>query len=293
MAPVADPPVLTDSGFVDTAHGTENQPIALFNATIPPDPSETLAVTITGVPAGGSFEINGVAVGAAGSTPGTWVISDPAQTALLATSPLQFVSSTAGTFTLHVDAQSIDTATLSTGPATSTADTIQTINVTVDDINDVTLHNPSAITVVSGTTTARASLGIQGPIDPDQAPGEQDIITIQAVPAYGVVQYFDGTHFVQAVDGTVLTSTELQSLQYLPPATGSFHGDSIVYSVQDGPSLVDGSIAITVSDPPGADSISRDCRSATSSPISIRSEPTTFRTAIPLNAFSNTGSDAG
>ncbi|HUI97705.1 MAG TPA: hypothetical protein VLX44_18260, partial [Xanthobacteraceae bacterium] len=272
--------------FTDTASGAENTPIALFNASIPPDPTETLTVTITGVPTGASFAINGVTVGAAGPA-GTWIISDPVQTALLATSPLQLISPTTGTFTLHVDAQSTDTA--STG--TSMAHTTDDIAVTVFDTNDVTLSNPSAITVQSGV--AAVSLGIGAPSDPDQAPGENDIITIQAAPTYGsdpnagIVQYFDGTTWQTATDGAQLTLAELESLRFTPPASGSFTGDSLVYSVQDGASLVDGTVAITVTTPGGGLFFSAD------DPDLFVLDNQGHFTSIPVNPSNPIGSFAG
>ena len=95
------------------------------------------------------------------------------------------------------------------------------------------------------------ALGIGAPVDADH--GNDLVITIlRRCRAYAsTVEYTDvnGTHIV--TDGTVLTVAQLESLEYLAPATGSGHGDVIVYSVQDGGSLVDGSIAVTVTDLPG------------------------------------------
>ena len=269
-------------GMVETAVGVENQPIALFKASIPPDTFETLTVTITGVPAGGSFEINGATVGAAGAA-GTWVIG-PAQTGLLATSPLQFVSSTAGTFTLQVDAQSTDTAT--TG--TSTKDTFGTFSVTIADANDVTLSNPSSFSLVSGG--GAQALGIAAPVDADN--GNDLTITVTAVPLYGTVQYTDvsGTHLV--TDGTVLTSAELAALTYTPPASGSFTGDNVVYSVQDGPDSVLGSIAITVSPAGGGLYFSADGSSSALNPdLFTLAAGSDTPTSIPVNPPN--GSSAG
>ena len=239
-------------GSDDTAIGHENAPIALLNASIPPDPSETLKVTITGVPAGASFEINGVTAGAAGPA-GTWVIDgtlSPAEAALvaqLATSPLQFVSSVAGTFALTVDVESVDTATLSTSPppAVDTKDKTVHITVTVADNNDVTLSNPSSITVMAGG--GAMALNIAAPVDADN--GNDLKIVITALPSYGTVNIAGDPNPV--TDGMVLTVAQLTSLTYTPPASGSGHSDSIVYAVEDGPDSVLGSIAVTVTDPAG------------------------------------------
>ncbi len=234
-------------GIGDTAVGTENTPIALFNASIPPDAFETLKITITGYPPGTTFTANGVTIGADDGH-GNWVIPNAAA---LATERLTLVppAGYTGTFSLSIDAHSTDTATLSTGTSTSTADTLKTVTVTVADANDVTLSNPPSFTLMSGG--GAQSLGIAAPVDADN--GNDLKITITAVPQYGTVQYTDvsGTHIV--TDGTVLTTiAELTSLTYTPPASGSHHGDSIVYSVQDGAGSVVDSIAIAVADSKGA-----------------------------------------
>ncbi|HLH92421.1 MAG TPA: hypothetical protein VKX28_28665 [Xanthobacteraceae bacterium] len=233
-------------GNSDTATGVENTPIVLFNASIPPDAFETLKITITGVPAGARFEINGTKVGHLDvANPSIWIIDDPAQTALLATSALEFVSLTAGVFTLHVDAQSTDTATLSTGPSTSTAHTLQDFTVTVADANDVALNDSmSSVTTLAGA--GPLSLGIGAPTDIDN--GTDLKITITAVPTYGVVQYTDASNNVHtAVDGTVLTAAELATLTFsAPAATPASSGDSVVYSVQDGATSVVGAVAVDV-----------------------------------------------
>jgi T1SS-143 domain-containing protein len=282
--------------FLYTATGSENKPIALFNASIPPDPTETLTITISGVPDGAKFEVNGTVVGAAGMTAGTWVISDPAQVALLATSPLEFMSPTAGTYTLSVDAHSVDHATLSTGPVSTMADTVVPITVTVVDVNDVTLSNPSGIGITAGS--APVSLGIGTPVDADAGSGDSLIITIQAVPGYagGLLQYSadGGTTWTTATDGTVLTSVaELESLRYTPPASGSFTGDSVVYSIQDGASLVDGTIAINVAGTPTPGLYFAGLPAGNQQPDLYTVGADDIPHAIPLNTISNTGSDAG
>jgi hypothetical protein len=257
--------------FVYTAIGAENTSIALINAAVTDTSTstttgglETLTLTISGFPPGSVFLANGAQVGAFDSVQNTWVISDPAQIATLATHPLSVETPKDyhGTFTLHVDAQVIDSAVLSTGLASSTPlDVIKTYDVTVTDINDVTLTNPSKVAVAAGV--GAVSLGIAAPVDAD---GGNDLtIVLSTLPQYGTVQYFNGTGFVTAHVGDVLTSDELASLQFLPPANGSFHGDSLVYSVFDGPSPVNGAVAMSVPtcSPSTATTISRRSRCAT------------------------------
>src|SRR5208283_4552226 len=119
----------------------------------------------------------------------------------------------------------------------------------------------------------------------------------QAVPSYGTVQYVDdNTHnLVTATDGTVLSVTELESLQYIPPAGGSFHGDSLVYSVQDGASLVDGTIAITVSAPTGGLYFSADGTSSALNPDLFTLDSNNDLTSIPMNVPNGSlaGEDGG
>ncbi len=270
-----------DFASVNSAMGQENTPIALANISIPSDPTETFKVTLSGFPPGATFTVNGTTVGALDAASGNWVISDPAQIALLDAGRLTLVPPTGftGTFSLHVDAVSSDTALLSTGSTTSTAESTANITVTVTDANDVTLHNPAALAALSGS--GAQSFGIAAPVDADN--GNDLKITITAVPGYGTVQYTDvnGTHVV--TDGMVLTAAELTSLTYTPPATGVDRGDNLVYTVQDGPNSVVGSIAVSVADGQGELFFSGDGQSGQLNPDLFTLDTTGHLASIPLN----------
>ncbi|MEJ1968238.1 MAG: type I secretion C-terminal target domain-containing protein [Rhizomicrobium sp.] len=101
------------------------------------------------------------------------------------------------------------------------------------------IHNYDATFADDGT--APFSLQIALPTDPE---GDTLTVTLDQVPDYGVVEYFDGAALVQAHAGDTLTPDELASLQYTPDGTGTHGGGSVVYSVSDGIASSTGSIAI-------------------------------------------------
>ena len=91
--------------------------------------------------------------------------------------------------------------------------------------------------------TGPIALDIAAPTDFD---GSTPTITIDTVPSYGVVQYFNGSTFVTATANTTLTPAELASLRYTPPASGEFGGQTISYTATDGAASNTGTIAVTV-----------------------------------------------
>jgi hypothetical protein len=103
------------------------------------------------------------------------------------------------------------------------------------------ISNPDAVIAAAGT--GPIALYIAAPTDSD---GSTPIITLDTVPTYGTTQYFDGTTFVTASDGTMLTPAELASLDYTPPPSGEFGGQTISYTATDDGAPRQGTIAVTV-----------------------------------------------
>ena len=90
------------------------------------------------------------------------------------------------------------------------------------------ISNPDAVIAVAGT--GPIALDIAAPTDSD---GTTPTITLNTVPTYGTVQYFNGTTFVTVSAVTALTPAELASLEYTPPASGEFGGQTISYTATD------------------------------------------------------------
>src|SRR5437879_762948 len=104
------------------------------------------------------------------------------------------------------------------------------------------IANPDAVIVAAGVPPVQ--LGISAPIDANPV-----TITINTVPGYGTVYFFDGTTYQVATAATVLTSAELTNLIYVAPATGNFTGSSLTYTVEDTNSQsAQGTIAFSVVD---------------------------------------------
>jgi Ca2+-binding RTX toxin-like protein len=103
------------------------------------------------------------------------------------------------------------------------------------------IHNYDATFADDGTFTY--SLQISLPTDLD---GDTLTVTIDQVPNYGIVEYFDSgsSSFVQVTGGETLTADQLTTLQYTPDASGEHGGDSVVYTVSDGTDSTTGSIEI-------------------------------------------------
>ncbi len=105
---------------------------------------------------------------------------------------------------------------------------------------DPELFNYDKVAAAAGT--GPIDLRIAVPIDPDL---DALTITLDGLPAYGVVEYFDGASWVAATAGQTLTAAELASLRYTPPAFGEFGGGSLSYSVFDGTATVQGTMTFS------------------------------------------------
>ncbi len=103
------------------------------------------------------------------------------------------------------------------------------------------VHNYDAAFADDGTFTY--SLQISLPTDLD---GDTLSATIDQVPTYGIVEYFDSgsSSFVQVTGGETLTADQLTTLQYTPDASGEHGGGSVVYTVSDGIDSTTGTIEI-------------------------------------------------
>ncbi len=103
------------------------------------------------------------------------------------------------------------------------------------------VQNYDATFADDGTFTY--SLQISLPTDLD---GDTLTVTIDQVPTYGIVEYFDdgSSSFVQVFGGETLTADQLTTLQYTPDATGEHGGGSVVYTVSDGIESTTGTIEI-------------------------------------------------
>ncbi len=124
--PVADAPLLV----TQNASGSEDQPISLSGLSAAlVDPSETLSITISGIPNGATLSAGTLIV------PGTYALTASQLQGLSITPPLN----ANGAFTLQVTATSTD--------GSSSANTVQNIEVTITAIADaptLTISNTSA-----------------------------------------------------------------------------------------------------------------------------------------------------
>jgi VCBS repeat-containing protein len=137
-------------------------PLSLVDA----DPSETVHLVISGFPAGAVFMLDGVQYGALATTgpdAGKWVIDvDSSHMTTLLTHPLQMTppQDYNGSFNLNIMANSVDTATLSTGTVTSNGTPVtQTLYVSVSAVNDA----PTAQNTSFQTSEDAAALTNLGP----------------------------------------------------------------------------------------------------------------------------------
>jgi VCBS repeat-containing protein len=136
VSPIADQPSLTVNGT--TASGNENATITLPLMTAllgaDTDGSESVQVRLSGYPAGATFS-KGLSNG-----DGTWRITGSFNVPDLAVHPLTMTlpANYNGTFTLHVLADTLDQATLSTGVVTNnniaTSTATQDIAVTINAV---------------------------------------------------------------------------------------------------------------------------------------------------------------
>jgi ELWxxDGT repeat protein/VCBS repeat-containing protein len=103
------------------------------------------------------------------------------------------------------------------------------------------ISNPD--TVVAAAGTGAVDLRIAAPTESD---GTTPTVTIDTVPSYGTVQYFDGAQFVDVTANMSLTPAQLATLRYVPPASGEHGGESLTYTASDGTAAVHGTVDISV-----------------------------------------------
>jgi hypothetical protein len=202
---VADAPTVTAAAAAGPH--LESAPIAL---TIAPhltdtDGSETIsAITITGVPTGGSLN-HGHDNGG-----GSWTLTSDDLTGLTLTPP-QYSKET---ITLHVTATSTET------PVTGTGDTHVAVSSATSTVADVTI----SITAVANTPTLSVS-GVLGNEDswiplsitattPDSSGSETVSVNITGLPSGAVLNH--GTYDAASQSWTV-SQSDLTTLKVLPP----------------------------------------------------------------------------
>ncbi|MET3595343.1 VCBS repeat-containing protein, partial [Mesorhizobium shonense] len=176
------------------AEAPQDQPLTLPTITAAltdTDGSEKLVLRLSGFPAGATFS-----VGALDPATGDWVVSDPADIASLATTPLVMTppSGWSGSFTLSVTAVVTDIALPSTGLASDTTSITQTLAVTIapTPVN----HAPIVKNVLlSATEDGLAVSGAFAGDDPDADDNPLTLhYTITSQPTEGsVVNNNDGT----------------------------------------------------------------------------------------------------
>ena len=216
VLPVADVPDLA----VAPAAGSEDAAIALSIAPelIDADGSETLSVTIAGIPDGATIHI------------GTFDIlfdpqsTDPSDNVLLIndvtaadlaglqiTPPENF----SGQFTLDIGAHSVDTATIDGQGVTDLASQVAQILVDVDAVADTPVVTIQDATITTDEDTA-IDLGIDGALA-DTDGSEALTITIEGIPQGAVLSSDLGTIEYDENGLAVLTPDQLAGLQITPP----------------------------------------------------------------------------
>ncbi len=197
VAGVATAPSLS----IHAASGMEDAPIALSISATPndTDPSETLSVTITGVPAGALLN-HGTDNGN-----GSWTLTTTQLSGLTLTPPASYN----GSFNLSVTATASENGT--------TASTSGSIAISVTAVADA----PSlSVQTASGNEDTAIPLSITSALT-DNDPGESLSITIANVPAGSTFN-----HGANNGNGSwTFTPAQLSGLTFTPPANynGSFN----------------------------------------------------------------------
>jgi ELWxxDGT repeat protein len=200
------------------------------------DGSEVItSVVLSGYPDGATFSLGAAG---AGANLGKWVINDPAEIAAFNTNPPTMMPplNYNGTFTLSVTAHVTDTATLSTGTATSTASTSQAFDVLVNSVNDAPDGTDKTVIIDEDTshTFSESDFGFTD-IDAGDA---LKAVRIDSLPTNGTLKL--GADAVIA--GQVIAHADISSLVFTPVADAN--GDdyaSFTFSVQDDNDAFDGS----------------------------------------------------
>lgn len=219
---IADAPnlmVSDASGVVDVAITLD-----ITASLVDTDGSETLAITITGVPLDATLSAGTDNGG------GSWTLSDTDLVGLTIT------AMTADTIMLEVTATATETSN------SDMASTMATLTLTV-----VAENNPPMVAEPSSLIVDEDSqdnpLGIVAPTDTDV--GDVLTITVTGLPdsLIGVATLSDGTP-VSVSD--VLTESDLTGLQFDTAADASGAAGSFAYDVSDGIDTVSGSVTIDV-----------------------------------------------
>ena len=243
--PDADAPTLT----MTDASGTEDQPISLdiSSALTDTDGSETLSVTVAGVPDGAALSAG------TDNGDGTWTL-DPADLANLTVTP---AADSDDDFTLTVTATSTD--------GTDTATTTGTIAVSVDpDADAPTLDLNAGVEGDQSTGTATGDADTAIALDISSALTDTDgseslSVTISGVPTGATLSAGtdngDGTWTLDPANG------DLSNLTMTPPL--SFSGAialAVVATALDGTdtAAASGAIDVTVTAPTNDDTTAED-----------------------------------
>ena len=225
--PVADTPTLAVTSDVTGDEDTAI-PLSINAALTDTDGSETLVVTVSGVPAGASLSAGTDQGG------GTWTLNQGELAGLRVTPPLHSDAD----FTLTVTATAID--------GSDTASLVDTINVTVDPVAD-----PPTLTVadVTGNEDTAIALGIDAAlVDTDGS--ESLSITVAGVPSGATLSAGSD----QGGGIWTLTPAELPGLTVTPPADGDVDFTLTVTATStDGGDTASTVAAMTVSVDPVAD----------------------------------------
>ncbi|MEH0861083.1 Ig-like domain-containing protein [Halobacteriovorax sp. DPLXC-1] len=192
---VADVPNLT----VADATGDEDTNIALSIASTlnDTDGSESLAITVSGVPAGATLSAG------TDNGDGSWSLTTDQLATLLITPPLNY----SGSFDLTV------TATATEASNNDTATATDTITVTVDAVADPPIINAGDVTTDEDVP---ADLNIS--VDLFDTDGSETItsITISGFPSDGVLNQGTFVSSSNGFDTYTFTPEELVGLQYTP-----------------------------------------------------------------------------
>ncbi|BAI75749.1 hemolysin-type calcium-binding region (plasmid) [Azospirillum sp. B510] len=225
--PVSDTPTLT----VTAAAGNEDTAIPLSITSALTDPSETLRITIAGIP--GGARLTNSANGALTVTNGAVTLTAAQLAGLKITPPLNN----------HNDFALTVTATSTDGTA-APASIVAQLPVTVHAVSDTpTLHVDPASVLEDGTVALSITTALTDP-------SETLSVTIANIPTGASLSNAAGDTLT-IVNGSIrLTSGQLNGLAITPPHdSGSSFTLSVTASSQDGtatPATVSGSLAVTV-----------------------------------------------
>ena len=214
VSPVADVPAVATSGASFSANAGSVITLPGFTLLSDTDGSETLSLNLSSFPAGTTFN-----AGHLDQASGHWLISTADIAGLngaflTMTPPADF----GGTFSLHVDATVVDTATLQSGVVTDTKSFSNDFSVAVDKLtatNDTITDQPTF--TENSDTTINTSALLANDTDSLGNP-----ITITSV---GDTNHHSANGGTVTLNGNTVTYT---------PASNYFGQDSFTYTVSEG-----------------------------------------------------------